>query len=217
MQIKNFIGKGKIEENFYLITIITFFIGVILTLIFQKITFFIIVSDFVKEYLGIITIIISPLIALWVGDVMRRRSEANKQEYELLKDLISYRYARGSQEFLCSLNRIGLVFNRNEKIKRLIKELWRSYVNSENRLVSNQKEVELIHEICKYKNFDISEFDIDNFFVSKNSPVVSPIQIIQQNTLPSQQQNSIPSTANGIGNKVSDTNSVIADSITGGI
>lgn len=185
-------------------------LGIFVTLMMQKSQFFVAISNLVKNNIGIIAVIISPLIALWVGDVMRKKTDKNKEEIEVLKNLISYRHNKGSHEFLSAINRIGLIFDKNEKIKYQVKELWRSYINKENQAVSKQKEIELVYEICKYKGYNLSEFEIDNFFVSDGPPMGVPtINIIQQNPAPQQNPNS---TASVSGN--SKTNSIVASSTT---
>lgn len=185
-------------------------LGIFVTLLMQKSQFFSALSNLVKQNIGIIAVIISPLIALWVGDMMRKKTDKHREEIEVLKNLISYRHHKGSSEFLSALNRIALIFDKNEKIKQQVKELWRSYTNKENPLVSKQKEVELVYEICKYKGYEVSEFEIDNFFVSDGPPTGAPtIQIIQQNPIPQQNSNS---TVNSLSNN--GINSIMSSSTT---
>jgi len=188
---------------------ITFLLGIFVTLLMQKSQFFSALSNLVKQNMSIIAVLISPLIALWVGDMMRKRTEKHKEEIEVLKNLISYRHHKGSPEFLSALNRIELIFDKNEKIKQQVKELWRSYTNKENLLVSKQKEVELVYEICKYKGYDVSEFEIDNFFVSDGPPVGAPTINIIQNPTTQQNHNSTASVSSN--NK---TNSITSSSTT---
>jgi hypothetical protein len=115
--------------------------------------------------------IFAPVLAIIVGEYLRQRTERQREEYETLKDLISFRHLKGSQNFLSALNRVILVFDNNADIKRLVKELWNGYVNLENRSVSNRREVELIHAICKHMNRNVNEFEIDSFFIP--APTVS--------------------------------------------
>ena len=74
--------------------------------------------------------------------------------------------------------------------------------------MSKQKEIELVYEICKYKGYNLSEFEIDNFFVS-NSPIAPTIQIIQQNQTPPQNPGSTASVSNN-----NMTNSITSSSTT---
>ena len=105
------------KENYIALLLIAFLIGIFVTLMTQKSQFFFSLSKLVMQNIGIIAIIISPLIALWVGDKMRKRTDKDKEEIEVLKNLISYRHNKGSHEFLSAINRIGLIFHENEKIK----------------------------------------------------------------------------------------------------
>jgi len=185
------------KDNYISLIVISFLLGVFAILVMQKSQFFMTLSDFFKKYIEIITVVVSPLTALWVADIMRKRTDKNKEENEVLRNLISYRHQKGSSEFLSAINRIALTFDKNGKIKQQVKELWRSYTNKENPVVSRQKEIELVYEICKCKGYDISEFEIDNFFVS-DGPIVTPvIQIMQQqNPVSPQDPNSTASISN---------------------
>ncbi|MFA5095158.1 MAG: DUF6680 family protein [Candidatus Paceibacterota bacterium] len=168
---------------------------------------FIALSNFVKDNLAVIAIIISPIIAWGVAEIVRKKSESNKQKYEVLKTLMSYRHIKGSHEFLSALNRINLVFDRDSEIKDLVKNLWRSYIDKEERKVTNQKEIELIYKISKKMGFDISEFEIDNFFIS-GTQIIQPI---------SQNQNSNSTTSQNQSNLFSQdikTDSITANSFT---
>lgn len=170
------------KNNYIFLITLAFLVGIFITLVAQRSPLFLTVSSFVKQYIGVIAIIISPLVALWAGNKISKNTEKRREEYEVLKNIISYRHNKTSHEFLSALNRTTLIFDRNEKIKQLIRNLWQSYVNKENSLVSSQKEVELIHEICKYKGYSVSEFDINNFFIQGSSPKKSPAtQVVQQN------------------------------------
>jgi len=127
-----------------------------------------------------------------------------------LKELISFRHFKGSQNFLSALNRVILVFDNNEDIKRLVKELWNGYVNSENRSVSNHREVELIHAICKHMGRNVNEFEIDSFFIPV--PTATPSVPITD-TVP---QNPPSSTSGNTNHPLTTTNSFVVTSITGG-
>lgn len=198
-----------LKENYILSYIAIFLFGIFATLLMQNSQFFTSLSNLVKQNIGVVAVIMSPLIALWIGDVLRKRTDKNKEEIEVLKNLISYRHNKGSHEFLSALNRITLIFDKNEKIKQQVKELWRSYINKENLAVSKQKEIELVYEICKYKKYNISEFEIDNFFVHDGPPITPTIKIFQQNQVPQQSPNSTASFLSD--NK---TNSITSSSTT---
>lgn len=173
---------------------------------------FVALSNFVQNNLAIITVVISPLIAWGVAEVVRKKDESNKQKYDVLKTLMSYRHIKGSHEFLSALNRVNLVFDRDTEIKDLVKNLHRSYLNNEKIKVTNQKEVELIYKISKKMGFDISEFEIDNFFMQGLPQQIFPVQIIQQQ--PPSGQTTPPQSQTVSISGVANTNSITASSIT---
>lgn len=198
------------KYRLWIVVILAFFVGFFA----HKDASFMFLSNFVKENMSIIAVIFSPLIAWAVAEITRGKSESNKQKYEVLKTLMSYRHIKGSQEFLSALNRINLVFDRDPEIKEIVRNLWQSYVNNEDQKVRSQKEVELVYKIAKKMGFEISEFEIDNFFIQALPQQVFPIQIIKQAsngqmTPPPQSQ-----TASVSGNM--DISSITAGSITSG-
>lgn len=154
--------------------------------------------------------IFAPVLAIIVGECLRQRTQRQREEYDTLKELISFRHSRGSQNFLSALNRVILVFDNNADIKRLVKELWNGYVNKDEGAVSNRREVELIHAICKEMGRNINEFEIDSFFIqiplnNIGFPATSPF--------PSPSPNS---TASDTNNFITKTNSRSSKSITAG-
>lgn len=129
--------------------------------------------------ISIIAVIISPviatLIAIWIGEEIRKKNYQKEREDKLLEKLIANRYIFGSIEFLSALNSIDFVFFNNERIKELVKNLHRAYINKENLTVINQRIVELIYEICKYKKYNITEYEIQNLFIPiQNQAIQNP-------------------------------------------
>lgn len=154
-------------------------------------------------------VLLAPVIAIIVGEYLRQRTEKQREEYETLKALVSFRHITGSQEFLGALNRVILVFDKNSEIKNLVKELWNGYVNGENSVVSKRRQVELIYEICKHMKRDVTEFEIDSFFIPATPTSIPPT------SLPSSSQNP-NSTVSNNNNFIAKTNSWSNYSITAG-
>ncbi len=160
--------------------------------------------------ISIIAVIISPiiatLVAIWIGEQIRRKNYQKEREDKLLEKLVANRYMAYSEEFVSALNSINFVFSKNEKIKELVKNLHRAYINKESTDVTNQRLVELIYKICTYKGYNVTEYEIQNLFI----PVQR--QIIQN---PSHQD---PSSTAGNSSKSeqSETTSKSIMSITGG-
>jgi len=153
--------------------------------------------------------IFAPVLAIIVGEYLRQRTEKQREEYETLKALVSFRHTTGSHEFLGALNRVVLVFDKNIEIKQLVKELWNGYVNIENPAVSKRRQIELIYAICKHMKRDVTEFEIDSFFIQ------TPSSSIQFSPSPSSSQNH-NSTASNNNNFTTKTNSQNSYSITAG-
>lgn len=138
-------------------------------------------SIIISTIISIIAVIISPIIAIWVGEKIRIKNYQKEREDKLLEKLIAYRYVLSSAEFLSALNSIDYVFYKNEKIKELVKNLHRAYTNKENILTINQRVVELIYEICKYKKYNVTEYEIQNLFIPIKSSGVEMKDSFSQN------------------------------------
>ena len=158
--------------------------------------------------------IFAPVLAIIVGEYLRQRTEKQREEYETLKALVSFRHTTGSHEFLGALNRVVLVFDKNIEIKQLVKELWNGYVNTENPAVSKRRQIELIYAICKHMKRDVTEFEIDSFFIQTHP---SPIQFSTTPPSPSQNHNSTASNNDGFVTKTDSQNSysITAESFSG--
>lgn len=192
-------------QPIYLISILTAVVGFI--------GLFILHSSFglnKETTISIGAAILAPVLAIVVGEYLRQRTEKQREEYETLKALVSFRHITGSHEFLGALNRVVLVFDRNIEIKRLVKELWNGYVNVESPAVSKRRQIELIYAICKHMKRDVSEFEIDNFFIPATAPSTSfP-------ATPSSSSQNPNSTASDNSNFIIKTNSRSDHSITAG-
>ncbi|MBU3924626.1 hypothetical protein KJ854_01680 [Patescibacteria group bacterium] len=152
----------------------------ILTVVFVIVGLFIARSLFglnKETLMSIGAVILAPVIAIIVGEYLRQRTERQREEYETLKTLVSFRHTTGSHEFLGALNRVVLVFDKNKEIKNLVKELWNGYVNAESPAVSKRRQIELIYATCKHMKRDVTEFEIDNFFIPTSvAPTPAPVQ-----------------------------------------
>jgi hypothetical protein len=192
-------------QPIYIISILTAIVG--FASLFVVNSFF----ELNKETLISIGVaIFAPVLAIIVGESLRQRTEKQREEYETLKALVSFRHITGSHEFLGALNRVVLIFDKNAEIKKLVKELWDGYVNSENPAVSKRRQIELIYAICKHMGRDVTEFEIDNFFIPAPTTLISsPVQ-----SPPSPQNPN--STASDNNNFITKTNSCSDYSITAG-
>ncbi len=128
----------------------------------------------------VFAILLSPVVALWVGEIIRKRNRKEEEKYEVLKKLIAFRYQLHSPEFLSALNSIVLIFHENVKLKEMVKNLHHAYINGEKQKIIDQKIVELIFEICKVTGYDVEEYEITNLF-QPVSAIQSPVSNYQNN------------------------------------
>ena len=121
---------------------------------------------------GIIQLFLSPLIAaliaVWVGEWLRKRNFQKETRLKLLRNLVAYRHRVESDEFLTSLNSLKLFYN-NQELDSMLFELKKSFemnnINGSNILI-----VKIIRKICVLENFKhIKISDIDNLFRKKQS------------------------------------------------
>lgn len=161
--------------------------------------------------LSIGAVLLAPIISITVGEYLRVRTERQREEYEVLRTLVSFRHTPGSSEFLGALNSVILVFNNNTEIKSLVKNLWNGYVNSENPAVSKRRQIELVYAICKHMGKNVTEFEIDSFFVP--APRNIPSKVENFPNLPTNPSSTASNTNNNFPNKI---NSCTINSITAG-
>ena len=123
----------------------------------------------------IIQIFLSPLIAavvaVWVGEVLRRRNFQKESRLKILRNLIAYRHKIGSDEFLSSLNSLKLFYRDNE-LDNMIFELRKSFQMRDEGKVNEEKSniliAKIIKRVCELEKFThITIEDIDNLFKQK--------------------------------------------------
>lgn len=68
-------------------------------------------------------VMLAPLVALWIGGILQKRSELAKQKLTILGVLISFRHDPLAPEAIRSLNLIDAVFADDRKIR----EAWTKY------------------------------------------------------------------------------------------
>lgn len=114
-----------------------------------------------SDTLNIFALILSPAIAVVIGETLRRRNFSKQRRLEILNDLIAYRNRVDSQEFLEALNSVILFFPKNKKIKELLGALHIA-TDSARKI---QLLVSMIKCICDEEKFVyITEEDITKLF-----------------------------------------------------
>lgn len=126
------------------------------------------------------------VVGLVVGLVIQRlgkRETKIKIRQDAIRDLMTFRGDYGSQDFRRSLNKISIVFHKDDEIRRDVRQLYEC-INNES---SKQKTIErsivgLIYKLCQKNGFKgLTEYDIDQSFPeSKQAPQVT--QFVPQTT-----------------------------------
>jgi len=120
----------------------------------------------IQVIINIIAILLSPIIAIGIGELLRKRSFKKDKRLAVLYNLMAYRDKVESDEFLSALNSLKL-FYRDESLYSLTFELRKSF-QIEDLGRSNVLIVKIIKRICELEKFNhISVEDIDNLFSKK--------------------------------------------------
>lgn len=92
--------------------------------------------------------LIAAIIAVWIGEMLRKRNFQKETKLKLLHNLIAYRYKIESDEFLSSLNSIKLFYN-NKELDVMVFELRKSFEERDRGNISNEESNILIAKIIK--------------------------------------------------------------------
>ncbi|MBU4419261.1 MAG: hypothetical protein KJ594_05225 [Candidatus Omnitrophica bacterium] len=119
-----------------------------------------------QTIVNIIAILLSPIIAIGVGELLRKRSFKKDKRLAILYNLMAYRNKVESDEFLSALNSLKL-FYQDENLYSLTFELRKSFqatdLDRANVLIAK-----IIKRVCELEKFNhISTEDIDNLFKKK--------------------------------------------------
>ena len=123
-------------------------------------------TQIIINIIAIIAILFSPIIAIGVGELLRKRSFKKDKRLAILYNLMAYRDKVESDEFLSALNSLKL-FYQDESLYDLTFELRKSY-QARNLERANVLIAKIIKRICKLEKFNhISVEDVDNLFKKK--------------------------------------------------
>ena len=119
--------------------------------------------------INIIALLLSPAIAVAIGELLRKRNFEKQKRLDTLYNLVAYRYKLDSDEFLQALNSLKLLFSKNEKLQKLLDELHLTFLKRNRGETSadeaNKLVVKIIKNVCELEGFkNITEEDIDNLF-----------------------------------------------------
>ena len=79
------------------------------------------------NWINILAIILSPIIALLISHKMQEKHEKRKEKIEILKTLMARRILASSKEYVNALNIIDIVFVDSPKVREAYKLLYESY------------------------------------------------------------------------------------------
>jgi hypothetical protein len=83
-------------------------------------------SNWVQLLLNVIALFLAPIIALWVGGILRRRSDAYSAKLSIFSTLIGLRHLPLSAEMFRALNLIDAVFANDPAVR----EAWTQYLTT---------------------------------------------------------------------------------------
>jgi len=119
-----------------------------------------------QTIINIIAILLSPMIAIGLGELLRKRSFKKDKRLAVLYNLMAYRDKVESDEFLSALNSLKL-FYRDESLYSLTFELRKSFQVADLGR-ANVLTAKIIKRTCELEKFNhISVEDIDNLFKKK--------------------------------------------------
>lgn len=99
--------------------------------------------------INIIAILLSPIIAVVIGELLRKRNFEKQKKLEILHDLIAYRDRPDSIEFLRALNLLRLFFSKDNELKKLVNNLYEKFLKRDQGLVEPETCTNLVVKIIK--------------------------------------------------------------------
>lgn len=125
----------------------------------------------IKDLLTIIATILSPLIAVQVSQFIERKRQKRDEQLQVFKTLMATRAARLDPRHVESLNVIDVVFNGTSKKEKLIRALWKKYLDHLNDRTHTPQNwhtrsldlfVELLQSMAIFLGFDFDDTHIKN-------------------------------------------------------
>ena len=80
-----------------------------------------------KDFIEVLAILVSPIIAVWVGSYLQTRTEKRKDKIVLFKALMTERIDGWSYGSVNALNIIDIVFDDDVKVRTAWKNLYEKY------------------------------------------------------------------------------------------
>ena len=95
--------------------------------------------------INILAVLLSPIIALWISNIVQERKEKRKEKMQILKILMTQRFSVKNIEYVNALNLIDVVFVDSKDIRSAYKNLYNEYAstidlnNENNRQIFQEK------------------------------------------------------------------------------
>lgn len=87
--------------------------------------------------INILAVLLSPVIALWISNIIQDQKEKRKEKMQILKVLMTQRFSVKNIEYVNALNLIDVVFVDSKNVRDAYKNLYNEYgstidLNNEN-------------------------------------------------------------------------------------
>jgi hypothetical protein len=124
-----------------------------------------------KDWINVIAILLSPLIAFQISKCFESWQETKQRKLNIFKTLMATRGKRVSHQHIEALNMIDLEFSENNNQEKLVTEAWKKYLNQLGKpdyfLESGLKEgdklfINLLYEMSKCFSYKFNEVHIEN-------------------------------------------------------
>jgi hypothetical protein len=80
-------------------------------------------------WIYMVAILVSPLIAVQVSEILAKRKESRARRVGIFKTLMTTRAARLSADHIQALNTIDIEFRGKDRRSRQVLEAWKAYLN----------------------------------------------------------------------------------------
>ena len=101
--------------------------------------------------INILAVLLSPIIALWISNIVQERKEKRKEKMQILKILMTQRFSVKNIEYVNALNLIDVVFVDSKDVRGAYKNLYNEYASTID--LNNENNRQIFQEKIKKKRF----------------------------------------------------------------
>lgn len=91
--------------------------------------------------INILAILLSPIIALWISNIVQDRKEKQKEKRQILKVLMTQRFSVKNIEYVNVLNLIDVVFVDSKNVRKAYKNLYNEYATTIDLNIENNRQI----------------------------------------------------------------------------